>query len=316
MRLGTMVAAAGYGAVGAIGWLDDGPEKVQDAAVSLILFAVFAVTLRRPQVASAVTLAVVWTELSFSTYSNGRVLVAATYVYPLLTLTAGLMFGGRAALAMWLACGLALPLLLYAGGGWGSDLSQLTASEAVALTVVEVVLAATAIITYVTLRAYFRVLESSERMRMRFVDLFEHAPDGLLAVDAAGRITEANELAERLLECDRARLVGLPLADAFVQAGADAQAIAGIGAASTPMLVRVGTKAAGNRTLEILAREVMGGFQLVLRNVTERRSAGGAAGTRAAHGDRGAAGRRRSPRLQQPAHHRERQRRSALQPLR
>lgn len=271
MRLGTMVAAVGYGAVGAIGWLDDGPEKVQDAAVSLILFVVFACTLRRPQIASAVTLAVVLAELSFSTYSNGRVLVAATYVYPLLALTAGLMFGGRAALAMWLSCGLALPLLLYASGAWGSDLSLLTASEAVALTVVEVVLAATAIITYVTLRAYFRVLESSERMRLRFVDLFEHAPDGLLAVDGAGRITEANELAERLLEQERASLVGLPLADAFLQAGADTQAVAGIGAASTPVLIRVGAKAAG-RTLEVLAREVMGGSQLVLRNVTERRA--------------------------------------------
>src|SRR5688572_17404254 len=98
MRLGAMVAALGYGAVAAIGWLDDGPEKVQDAAVSLTLLVVFACTTRRPQIASAVTLAVVWLELSFSTYSNGRVLVAATYVYPLLCLCAGLMFGGRAAL--------------------------------------------------------------------------------------------------------------------------------------------------------------------------------------------------------------------------
>ena len=272
MRLGTMVAATGYGVVATIGWLDDGPEKAQDAAVSLTLFLVLACFPRRPQIVSAVTLAVVWAELAFSTYSNGRVLVAATYVYPLFALCAGLMFGGRAALAMWGACGVALPALLYASGAWGSDLSRLTAAEAVALTVVEVVLAATAIITYVTLRAYFRVLEGSERMRLRFVDLFEHAPDGLLAIDDSGRISEANELSERLLDRERQSLLGLPLAEAFLQAGAEPSAIAAIGKASRPLLIQVGGGASGARTLEVLAREVVGGAQLVLRNVTEQRA--------------------------------------------
>jgi PAS domain S-box-containing protein len=51
-----------------------------------------------------------------------------------------------------------------------------------------------------------------EQERRRFLELFEEAPDAYLVTDDAGVVREANQAAERMLEIDRGRLRGKPLA--------------------------------------------------------------------------------------------------------
>ena len=51
-----------------------------------------------------------------------------------------------------------------------------------------------------------------ERERARFIELFEEAPDAYLVTDEAGVVREANHAAERMLQLDRSRLRGKPLA--------------------------------------------------------------------------------------------------------
>jgi PAS domain S-box-containing protein len=51
-----------------------------------------------------------------------------------------------------------------------------------------------------------------EQEHLRYVDLFEDAPDAYLVTDEAGVVREANHAAERLLQIDRIRLRGKPLA--------------------------------------------------------------------------------------------------------
>ena len=51
-----------------------------------------------------------------------------------------------------------------------------------------------------------------EQEHLRYLDLFEEAPDAYLVTDEAGVVREANHAAERLLQIDRVRLRGKPLA--------------------------------------------------------------------------------------------------------
>ena len=51
-----------------------------------------------------------------------------------------------------------------------------------------------------------------EAERRRFVELFDEAPDAYLVTDEAGVVHEANNAAERMLQIDRGRLRGKPLA--------------------------------------------------------------------------------------------------------
>jgi PAS domain S-box-containing protein len=51
-----------------------------------------------------------------------------------------------------------------------------------------------------------------ERERTRYIELFEDAPDAYLVTDDAGVVREANRAAERMLQIDRHRLRGKPLA--------------------------------------------------------------------------------------------------------
>jgi len=52
---------------------------------------------------------------------------------------------------------------------------------------------------------------AAESIRRRYADLFDSAPDAYLVTDQRGRITEANDAAERLLGIPRAFLAGKPL---------------------------------------------------------------------------------------------------------
>jgi len=51
-----------------------------------------------------------------------------------------------------------------------------------------------------------------ESERARYIDLFDEAPDAYLVTDDAGVVREANRAAERMLQIDRSRLRGKPLA--------------------------------------------------------------------------------------------------------
>lgn len=51
-----------------------------------------------------------------------------------------------------------------------------------------------------------------EQEHLRYLDLFEDAPDAYIITDEAGVVREANHAAERLLQIDRIRLRGKPLA--------------------------------------------------------------------------------------------------------
>lgn len=55
-------------------------------------------------------------------------------------------------------------------------------------------------------------LQAAEREHSRYQHLFELAPDGYLASDGEGAITDANQAAARMLEYDAHELIGQPLA--------------------------------------------------------------------------------------------------------
>src|SRR5262245_14746014 len=57
-----------------------------------------------------------------------------------------------------------------------------------------------------------------ERERRKYVDLFRSAPDGYLVTDVEGRVTEANEAAERVLNIPAKTLVGSSLRSRVIPA--------------------------------------------------------------------------------------------------
>ncbi|MBL8717926.1 MAG: PAS domain-containing protein [Myxococcales bacterium] len=268
VRFAIGLAVLGYAATSLAALLGHDPELGEDLTALGFLLVALALSGRRPSLAAGVALLVIWAEITVSSYRNAAVLTAGTFVYPLLTVVAGLMFGGRAAVVAGAVSAATIPLTLAATGA----LFHLRSRDVVTLTVVVVVIAITALFIRYVLAAYFAALQGSERMRARLVDWFEHAPDGIVVLDRDGRISQLNELAASYLGADRARLLGTPLVDALGGAGARDRPslLRSLVDDETPPLTLVST--AEGRWLEVRARRVDLGVQLILRDQTERRA--------------------------------------------
>ena len=118
------------------------------------------------------------------------------------------------------------------------------------------------------------ILRARDKMRGRlFETLVDESPDGMLALDAAGTVIEANRAALRLLGVTRAQAIARPLTDLAGPAAAEALSSPWDG---TARALDVEPRGGGPQIDAVLARvEGMSDavFRVHLRDATERRKA-------------------------------------------
>ncbi len=277
VRAAIGVAALGYGMLAVIGTfvLPVGPvDQLQEIIPALIAAAAFVAYRRHPNVSSVVVLFVVWLQLTANIALRGSYLETSTLVFPLLIFVSGLLFGPRASLFAALISAISVPLAFLLSGRWASQTPALRTIDVQQLVSVEVVFAATTALAWVALRSYQTVLDTSERLRLRFTELFDHAPDGLLEVDATGLIRAANQSAARLLGEPKDRLLGAAFADMLTRAGAPTPADPHAPPGTTLTLELTRGDPPERRIVELLVggeRRPGDRHFLVLRDVTDRR---------------------------------------------
>ncbi|MGC3996623.1 MAG: ATP-binding protein [Anaeromyxobacter sp.] len=275
IRLGAATAAAGYTLLAvAVQYTEAGgaSHARQSIAAALTILGL-VISARRPRLAAVLVLAVVWLELTYSFYERGQVLSVNAIAYPALVVAAGLFSGGGAALATGLLCAVTLPLVVHASGAWRAGLPP---QDVRALIVEEVLLVGLGLLTRSAMHAYRGQVARSERDRQRYLALFEHAADGLVALDDTDRITEVNAISERLLDAAREWLRGVRFEDALRSAGAEPGFDLDAAREGAPVPVTLRRPGGQTRMLEISARTRFGegeaaGALRVVRDVTERR---------------------------------------------
>jgi two-component system, cell cycle sensor histidine kinase and response regulator CckA len=279
-RLGVGLAAAGYTieALHSCFVMGEAPSDWgQEAAVAIVSLAAFALVKRRPRLASLLAIGAVWSELMLSLAQTGRLISTSMLAVPVLVAAAAVLLRSTEAYVMTVISAIAVPAVVYGSRWVRGDLSPTAPypNEGHWLLTAELVLFAATLIVRATVYSYTRALVASERERRRYTDLFEHAPDGLLALDQAGRIVEANTAAGRVLGVAAGALIGTSIHDAITRAGATGDVdLTNLGASD---LVAIDLRGMDDRTrtLEIstwVEREAAGSVTLLaIRDVTERR---------------------------------------------
>jgi two-component system, cell cycle sensor histidine kinase and response regulator CckA len=279
-RLGIAIAAAGYAIEAVHSCIFMGAaaaDWLQEATVAGVSLAALAVVTRRPRLAVLLTLGAVWSEIMVSLAQTGRVFSTSILAIPALVAAAAVSLPSVEAYVVTVVSAVAVPAVVY-GSRWArGDMSPIAPhpDEGHWLLTAELALFATTLIVRATVQSHGRALIASERERRRYTDLFERAPDGLLALDEAGRIVEANAAAGRLLGVDPDGLTGALIRDAFARAGAKGD----VDLANLRTEDLVSIDLAGNegrtQTLEIstwVERDVASSLTLLaIRDVTERR---------------------------------------------
>jgi PAS domain S-box-containing protein len=134
-----------------------------------------------------------------------------------------------------------------------------------ALLVAEFVLAGMGLVTWSMVRSLDQALAASERLRVRYAELFENSPHGLISLDDSGRIREANGTAVTLLHLERSSLPGTNLAAALTAAGATGQVDFTRESSTTPIEVVLARPGVPERHLEIVRQRSGGGdYQSIL----------------------------------------------------
>jgi PAS domain S-box-containing protein len=268
------LALAGYLAVASYDqWMRDvdAVERAVQWLTTVALLVAFAWALRAPRLGGVVGIVAVGAELLFSVAREGED-PSAKLVIPTLIAGAGLLLGERAAILAGVVFGGGAVGLAFAFAPPGFSTSPLLMRPVLVLAVVA---AAAAVLTRSAARGQRRALEASESAHRRFLDLFQNAPDGLLALDSAGRVLEANPLATEMLGAGP--LPGRSLDALLVDRGARSTRRPVEGRAEAPAVVEIGSGPA-TRTLEVTARVVEEragegpSWLLVLRDTTERRA--------------------------------------------
>jgi PAS domain S-box-containing protein len=279
-RLGVGIAAAGYTieALHSCFVMGEAPSDwVQEAAVAVVSLVAFAFVTKRPRLASLLVIGAVWSELMLSLAQTGRLFSTSILAIPVLVAAAAVLLRGGEAYLVTVLTAVAVPAVVYGSRWVRGDMSPIAPhpNEGHWLLTAELALVAMTLIVRATVYSYTRTLVASERERRRYTDLFEHAPDGLLAVDQAARIVEANAAAGRLLGVAAEGLIGTGIRDAIARAGSKGDVdLANLRASD---LVSIDLQGDDNRTrtFEIstwVEREVAGSLTLLaIRDVTERR---------------------------------------------
>ena len=182
-----------------------------------ILVALAGVGLRlvdtRPMLAGSLVIGLVWLQLAYSVFLRGTYVAPGIMVIPILTAVSGMLLGRRGIVAMMIISLIGLPLVGILGG------FSLTSSDRFWLLVTMICVLGSGILSYTALTSHGIIMENLARERARYLGLFEQAPDGLIGLNSAGVIVEANEAAARLLQHDRSALVNVHINTVLVQAG-------------------------------------------------------------------------------------------------
>jgi two-component system, cell cycle sensor histidine kinase and response regulator CckA len=279
-RLGVGLAAAGYTieALHSSLVLAEPPSNwLQEAGVAIVSVAAFSIVKKQPRLATLLTIGAVWSELMLSMAKTGQLFSSSLLAVPVVVAAAAVLLRSTEAYVMTALTAIAVPGVVFGSRWLRGDMSPIIPppNEEHWLLTAELLLIATTLIVRATVYSHTRALIASEAERRRYTDLFDHAPDGLLALDETGRIVEANAAAGRLLGVAAGGLLGAGIRDAIGRAGATENVdLANLRAPDLVSIELAGTEGR-NRTLEIstwVERGVAGGLTLLaIRDVTERR---------------------------------------------
>jgi two-component system cell cycle sensor histidine kinase/response regulator CckA len=250
--------------------------RIQEGAAALLLLLAFGCARRRPVAAAVLVLSTVVWEILLSFYLAQSLILSSLGAFPVLVVGCGMLFGIQGAIGMAFVCGLGVPLTMYVSGAWGRDLGKLDmAIQGNAFIVTEVIIVVTAALTSAGLKSYYRAHNVSERLRRRYTDLFQNAPDGLIALDMERRIVEVNPAAASILETEPANLLGAMFAHAMKSAGAQGLVDVHASRPGVPLSVSLVNEGGKERFLEISSRTESGPEAptlLIVRDVTLRRA--------------------------------------------
>ena len=276
VRRSVAIGAAGYTVTTllAAGMVPDHMGSIlRNGLAAVLLWAAYAWSARQPRRAALFAVGVVGTELTAVIFHFGQLDATIPLLFPLLALTAGLLYGVRAAIAV-TAASLAAVFLAPLLGRMVNHQPGLSAGDMFDATVVELEIVCAVYFGWVVLSAYRQLLADTEESRQRYHQLFEHAPDGLVEVDRDARILEANPAALKLLGIYAATATGRRLQDVVQLPGsAPAQDLARLQPGQQRAIDLVHGHAV--RHLEIAARAQPGSegrLLLVVRDATARRT--------------------------------------------
>jgi PAS domain S-box-containing protein len=280
IRLGALIAGVGYAIAAVHGCLFmriPPSDWLQEAGVAVVGFAALGIAAKRPRVAARLTIGAVWLEVMLSLWQTGRLFSTSVLVIPVLVAAGAVVLRSREAYGVAFLSAVTVPAAVY-GSRWAhGDMSLVPPhpNEAHWLLTVELGLFATVLIVRATVDSHARALVTSERERRRYTDLFEHAPDGLLALDEAGRIVESNAAATRLLRTDATGLTGADIRKVLGKFGAAAEIEVSRLRGPELLSVELASDDGSVRTLEIstwVVRDAPGNLTLLaIRDVSERR---------------------------------------------
>ena len=172
-------------------------NRITQAAVAIVCIAAIPLSRRWPHPSALVVISAIWLQLVWTLVANG-VPVPALLAFPVLAAGAGLLAGGRAALLVGVASAVVIPIAYVAGRAVSAS-GDIQPIDINWLAIADVCTLGVALMTRTALASYRRLLEASETARLRYRQLFQDAPDGLVELDEVGRIVEANAEARRIL---------------------------------------------------------------------------------------------------------------------
>jgi len=224
-------------------------------------------------------LSAIWAELTWTLYVQSGVPSTSIGVFPLLVLAVGLLLGESAVWIFTPLVAVVTPLAALLGPGASEHLAKhpTTLFHNWLIFVLQVL--ASGVIVLAALRTVRRLLESERSVRARFVDLFQQAHDGLIALTPEGTVEAVNLSALRLLERTEAEVVARPLCQVLEEWGIPAGLCAQLldfGREHHDRSVRLVNPTNHPQLWVELAtsQRVLGerdsGLQLVLRDVSER----------------------------------------------
>jgi PAS domain S-box-containing protein len=283
VRLAIGLAALGYGASGIHALLflrPIAPRHWAELPTALVCASAFFLARSgRPLLASYLTVGAAWAELTSSIAISVGAFPTTVPIYVALVLTTGLLLGPWASLVCGVATLVGAPAAAYLSGQLGFGLERFDGSTQHAFVVFAAVVVVTMFLVRGSLLVYADVLTKARTSEQRYADLFQNAPDGLLALDAAGRIEDVNWAAAAMLGRAPEQLPGERFAS-LVEPENDVDFEGWLHPAEGAVqasAIAVQPKANAERWLEVKRPDVVqqgrSGLQVVLRDVSERRRA-------------------------------------------
>jgi len=209
VSVGATLAAAGYGGM-ALAHLATGQPVLPSEVAVFVLSLVAAALLRwgKNEGAAHLLLMAVVAELlySYATSPEG-IRMVGSFVAPAFIVGVGLFSGARPAVATAIALSVAVPVTVALGGALGSG-PGLRPADATPIVALVGSLNTAALLLWVFLRSFGRVVEQSRQHAKQAQGLVEASPDGVLALGADGTLCALNTTAEGLLGVRRDEVMG------------------------------------------------------------------------------------------------------------